>query len=137
MIDLLFVLSIFTGVGELVKEKRVPVIPAENWTNKELYQRDILNGISHEQRMKNVVNGKYKQAQTQTKKYPKPHKGTDGKILIENSLLFEEDKRKYGVVKAYEFAEQGKYNLTKEELEKEHKRIEEKYNKLFDLVARC
>lgn len=60
MFDLVFIISIIGLIVEIVREKFEKPIPAENWANKELYYKDIINGVSAEQRMKNVKNGKYK-----------------------------------------------------------------------------
>lgn len=125
----LFVVSLISTLTQAFKEARQPMIPAENWANKELYHKDMMNGISVEQRMKNVENGKYKL----TKKYPEPHRAKDGKIIIENSLLYKEDLHKYGAYQTMQWVKQGKYNLSPEELEKENKRIEEQFKKLYSL----
>lgn len=60
MFDLLFVVSIVGSVAQAFKEACTKPIPAENWANKELYHKDIMDGIPIEQRMKNLENGKYK-----------------------------------------------------------------------------
>ena len=60
MFDLLFIVSIVGSVLQLIKEICTPVIPAENWANKELYHKDIMDVVSIEQRLKNLENGKYK-----------------------------------------------------------------------------
>ncbi len=60
MLNGIFIVSIIMAVIQLVKEAFEPTIPAENWENKELYYKDILDGVPVEQRMKNVKNGKYK-----------------------------------------------------------------------------
>lgn len=130
MFDLLFITSIIGSFVQGVKEAFEPTIPAENWANKELYHQDLMNGVSAEQRMKNVKNGKYKS----TVKYPEPHRDKDGKIIIENCKLYHEDVKKYGAYQAQQWVKQGKYNLTPEELEKEHKRIEEHFKKLYSLL---
>lgn len=127
MFDALLLISLVGSCVQAIKEYFEPVIPAENWANKKLYNEDIANGVSIEQRMNNVENGKYKLDKT----YPEPHKDKNGKIIIENCLLFEQDKRKYGVVKAYEWVNQGKYNLNEKELEKERERIKRKYERLY------
>ena len=44
-----------------------------------------------------------------------------------------DDVKKYGAYQAQKWVKQGKYNLPPEELEKEHKRIQEKLKKLYDL----
>lgn len=51
--------ALFIG-AEWVKEKTEPRIPAENWRNRKLYDKDHLDpSVSPEQLMKNVKNGKY------------------------------------------------------------------------------
>lgn len=129
MFDGLFIASLITSCCQAIKEKLEPTIPAENWANKDLYHQDLMNGVSVEQRMKNLKNGKYKLTET----YSEPHRDKDGKIIIENSLLFEEDKKKYGISQAYKWVKQGKYNLTLEELEKEEERIKKKFEYLYSL----
>lgn len=128
MFDGLFIASLITSCCQAIKEKLEPTIPAENWANKDLYYQDLMNGVSVEQRMKNLKNGKYKLTET----YPEPHRDKDGKIIIENSLLFEEDKKKYGVSQAYKWVKQGKYNLTPEEIKKEEERIKKKFEYLYN-----
>ncbi|MBQ3199170.1 MAG: hypothetical protein IJB67_02240 [Firmicutes bacterium] len=108
---------------QCVKEACEPEIPAENWANKDLYYQDIMDGVPVEQRMKNLRAGKYKLTET----YPEPHRTPSGQILIENSKLYYEDVKNYGAHQAQKWVEQGKYNLTPEELEKEMARIEEKW----------
>ena len=130
MPDLLFIGSIAGSIVEVVKEKFEPIIPAENWANKELYHQDMMNGMSIEQRMKGVENGRYKL----TEKYPEPHRDpVTGKIVIENCKLHERDLRDYGAYQTYKWAEQGKYNLTPEELEKERERIKKEFEELYEL----
>lgn len=130
MFDLLFISSLIGTCMQAVKEAKEPVISAENWANKELYHKDMMNGVSIEQRMKNVENGKYKLVET----YPEPHRDVDGKIIIENSKLYYEDARKYGAYQAQQWVKQGKYNLTKEELKQENKRLKKKYEHLYGLL---
>ena len=129
----LFILSFIVSCVQAIKEACETTIPAENWANKELYRKDIMDGISAEQRMKNLANGKYKQTIIHSE-HPKPHRDADGKIVIENCLLYNEDLMKYGAVQTYKWAEQGKYNLNSKELEKERKRIKAKYECLYGLV---
>lgn len=124
MFDGLFIASIIGSCYQAIKEAFEPTIPAENWGNKELYYKDLASGVSVEQRMRNVKNGKYRL----TEKYPEPHRDPiTGKIIIENSLLYRDDLLKYGSCQTMKWVEQGKYNLTPEELEKEHRRIREMY----------
>ena len=108
MFDLLFITSIIGSTVRVIKEANTKTVPAENWANKELYYKDIADGIPVKQRLKNLENGKYKL----TEDYQKPHKDpNNGKIMIENSKLFHEDLVKYGKYKVYHWKKQGKYNL--------------------------
>lgn len=130
MFDLLFITSIIGTVAQAIKEVCTPVIPAENWANEELYHKDIMDGVSVEQRMKNLKNGKYKS----TKTYPEPHRDPEsGKIIIENCKLYYEDVKEYGAYKAQQWVKQGKYNLSPEELKEEKERIKAKYKFLYSL----
>lgn len=130
MFGLLGAVSIVGTCYQLIKEAYEPTIPAENWANKELYHQDMMNGMSVEERMKNVKNGRYKLVEN----YPEPHRDSkSGKIIIENNLLYKEDLRKYGAVQAQKWVKQGKYNLTPEELKKEHKRLDEEWKKRYEL----
>ena len=130
MFDLLFALSIVGTAVQVIKEARSKPIPAEDWANKELYHKDIMDGVSIEQRMKNLENGKYRMVNT----YPKPHRDpVSGKIVIENSRLYHEDVMKYGAYQAHKWLEQGKYNLEPEELRKEEERIKAKHKYLYNL----
>lgn len=129
MFDLLFIASIFGTCVQAIKEAKEPVIPAENWANKELYHKDMMNGVSVEERMKNLKNGKYKL----TEVYPEPHRDSDGRIIIENCKLYDDDLKKYGAVQTYKWVEQGKYNLTPEENKKEIERIKKKMEYLYNL----
>ncbi len=130
MFGLLGLVSILSTGYQLIKEACEPTIPAENWANKELYHQDLMNGVSAEQRMKNVKNGKYKLVEN----YPEPHRDKNGKIIIENSKLYKEDLMKYGAVQAQKWVKQGKYNLSPEELEKERERIKKEMEKLYNLI---
>lgn len=123
-----FLSTVATAVG-LVKEATEKPVPAENWANKELYYKDINDGVPMKQVMKNLENGKYKM----TEKYPEPHRDKNGKIIIENCKLFDEDMEKYGTIQTYKWVDQGKYNLEGEALEVERQRIKEHYDKLFKL----
>lgn len=130
MFGLLGLVSILGTGYQLIKEACEPTIPAENWANKELYHQDLMNGVSAEQRMKNVKNGRYKLVEN----YPEPHRDKNGKIIIENSKLYKEDLMKYGAVQAQKWVKQGKYNLSPEELEKERERIKKEMEKLYNLI---
>ena len=122
MLGGLFIVSLVCSCLQAIKEANAPVIPAENWANKKLYNNDVLDGISIEHRMENVKNGKYRMNEVPIVKYPEPHRTADGRIIIENNLLYKEDLRNYGAYQTYKWVEQGKYNLTSEELKKEHER---------------
>lgn len=113
-----------------IKEKCEPSIPAENWANKELYHKDMMSGMSQKELMRNVKNGKYRQTVT----YPEPHRDPKtGKIIIENETLYHEDVKNHGAYQAQKWVEQGKYNLTPEEFEKEKERIKKHYEYLYKL----
>lgn len=129
MFDVALIVSLIGTCAQVIKEACKPTIAVENWENKELYYDDINNGVPIEQCMKNLKNGKYRQV----KVYPEPHRDVNGKIVIENCLLYKDDVKNYGIVKAQQWAKQGKYNLSPEELEKENKRLENKYKYLCSL----
>ena len=129
MFDLLFIISIVGFIVNIIKENCMKEIPAENWGNKKLYHDDIMSGISDEQLMKNVKNGKYRMV----KPYQEPHRDPkSGKIIIENNKLYYEDLEKYGAVQVMEWVRSGRYNLTAEEFEKEKKRIMAKYERPYN-----
>ncbi len=126
----LFIASILGITHESIKEYREPIIPAENWANKELYYHDVMNGVSAEQRMKNLENGKYKLAEN----HPKPHRNAKtGKIVIENGLLYKSDVANYSAYQVKQWVRQGKYNLSPQEFEKEKERIKKQVEKLYNL----
>lgn len=128
MFGLLGLVTMLSTGYQLIKEACEPTIPAENWANKELYHKDIMSGVSVEQRMKNVKNGKYKLVEN----YPEPHRDpVSGKIMIENYELYKEDILKYDGYKVHTWLHQGKYNLSPEEVEK---RVEE-YKKKLDRMC--
>ena len=129
MLDGLFIVSLIgTGI-QLIKEACTPTIPAENWANKDLIHEDTMKGISSKEFQRNLANGKYKM----TVKYPEPHRDKDGKIIIENCLLYNEDLINHGAVQTMKWVKQGKYNLTPEELKKEEERIKKHFDYLFSL----
>ena len=130
MFDGLFIVSLIGSLVQGVKEAYKPVIPAENWENADLYCQDMLNGMSAEQRMKNVQNGRYKMEV----KYPEPHRDSvSGKIMIENEELYIEDVIKYGSNQAYKWLHQGKYNLNPEEVKKQEEEFKKKMDYLYSL----
>lgn len=128
MFDLIGIVSIVCSVSQAIKDAFTPTIPAENWANKELYYKDVANGVPIEQRMKNLENGKYKMTNT----YPEPHRDpVSGKIIIENNLLYKKDLAAYGAVQTMQWVKQGKYNLTPEELKKENERLKKEFENLY------
>lgn len=131
MFDLLLIVSIIGTTAQAIKEACTPTIPAENWANKELYHDDVMNGVTMEQRMKNLENGKYKL----TNPYPQPHRDpVSGQIIIDNCKLYYKDVRDFGAYKARLWMEQGKYNLTPEELRAEEENIKAEYEYMCSLV---
>ena len=125
MIHLLFCVSLIVTIVQIIKEKCEPVIPVGNWANKDLYDDDVLKGVSVEQRMKNLQNGKYKLTET----YPEPHRNEKGQIIIENCKLYHEDLGKYSASQIEKWIKQGRYNLSPEEFEKEKERIKANFYK--------
>lgn len=125
----MFFVSIIGTCKNIINESCEPTVPSKNWKNKDLYYKDMMKGASTEQLMKNVQNGKYKMKTT----YPEPHRDINGRIIIENCKLYNEDVWNYGAVQAQKWVEQGKYNLTLEELKKENERIRAKYERLYNL----
>lgn len=66
--------------------------------------------------------------------HPEPHRDPkSGKIIVENYRLHREDVNKYGAYQAEQWVRQGKYNLSKEEFEKEQERIKAHYQRLHNL----
>lgn len=130
MLDGLFIASLIGTCVQLIKEKCQPTIPAENWGNKELINKDRMNGISEKEFDRNLANGKYRLVEN----YPEPHRDENGKIIIENSLSYDKDLKEYGAYQTMQWVRQGKYNLTPEELEKEHERIKKKFERLYSLL---
>lgn len=130
MLDGLFLASLVSSLMQIIKEAKQPIIPSENWANKELYYKDMMDGVSIEQRMKNLENGKYKLTET----YPEPHKDDKtGKIIIENNKLYKEDVKNYGAYQAHKWMHKGKYNLNPEESKKERERIKQHFEYLYSL----
>lgn len=138
MFDVLFVVALIGGAIQIIKEAFEPEIPAENWANKKLYYEDLANGVSAEQRLINVRNGKYKIPKVQdTNKYPEPHKNAaTGQIIIDNFELWKNDLDKYDVNQVMKWMEQGKYNLTPEEIRKREEEINKKFEELYKLVGK-
>lgn len=107
------VAAVLTG-KELIKEKCTPVIPAENWQNRELIQNDILNPeCSNNQFMRNLASGKYRKPEQAVE----PHRDIKGNVIIDNTVLFWEDvnSHQYSTAQIEQFKQSGRYNLTAEE----------------------
>lgn len=126
--------SLFTTGVPLVKEKTGQIfeqtIPAESWANKELLDKDRASGMSQEQILYNVKNGRY----IMSVQYPVPHRdATSGKTIIENEELYREDVIEHGAYQAQKWVKQGKYNLNVEELEIVQLQIERKYQHLYSI----
>ena len=62
-------------------------------------------------------------------KYPEPHRNNEGKIVIENSKLYNEDIKNHTPYQVSQWIKQGKYNLEPEELERTRKEFMEEYRK--------
>lgn len=133
MFNLIGIFAIASCCTEAIKEYCTPVIPAENWANKDLVHKDRMSGVSEKQIIKYAHAGRYKM----NEKYPEPHRDpVDGKIIIENCKLYNEDVKNYGVVQAMKWVRQGKYNLTPEELKKEEERIDKELEEYLELARK-
>ena len=126
------VAAVLTG-KELIQEKCTPVIPAENWQNKELIQKDILTpDCSNNQFMKNLANGKYRKPEQAAE----PHRDAKGNIIIDNIVLFWEDvnSHQYSTAQIERFKQSGRYNLTAEEAQMQ--REQQKRKRYKDLNSK-
>jgi hypothetical protein len=131
MFDAVLITSVVGSVVQGIKEAFEPVIPAKNWGNREAYNKDLMDGVPAKQRMKNLQNGKYRLENN----HPEPHRDpVDGRIIIENCKLYDEDVQNYDAYQVQQWVKQGRYNLSQEELRKERKRIEDEYKYLCSLV---
>lgn len=129
MLHGLFIASLIGNCYQMIKDAFEKPIPAENWGNKDLIHRDIMDG-NGDKLCENARKGKY----ILKEKYPEPHRDPKtGKIVVENELLYKEDCLKYGCHQAWKWVKQGKYNLTPEEFEKEKERIKKELEYLYRL----
>lgn len=130
---LLSIVSIISTCVRGIKEAFEPTIPAENWANRELMDKDRSRGMSEQEISKNIQRGRY----IMTMQYPIPHRETTGnkRINIENCELYNADVSQYGAHQAHEWMRQGKYNLTPEELEITHLQYEKKQLEMYALVT--
>lgn len=114
MINILSILAAVLTGKELIQEKCTPVIPAENWQNRELIQKDIQNPkCNNEQLMKNLASGKYRKPE----QVAEPHRDSAGNVIVDNTVLFWEDvnSHQYSTAQIERFKQSGRYNLTVEE----------------------
>ena len=122
-----FVALVSTGIPWL-KEKTTKTIPADYWANKELYYKDLVDGVPAKERIRRAETGRYYISRESYQAYPTPHRDPkNGKIIIENNILYQEDLRTHGAYQSMTWVKQGKYNLNKEELDVEHLRLKKKY----------
>ena len=80
-------LGLFSVIGtciRAIKEASEPVIPAENWGNEELMALDRKRGMTQDQIMQNIKQGRY----IVTVQYPEPHRDKNGKIALSSIRLF-------------------------------------------------
>ena len=99
-----------------LSEKTTKSIPAENWANKELHHKDIMDGVPMKEIIRRAEAGRYYIPQEIFDAYPVPHRNpNNNKIIIENYILYYDDVNQHGAYKAQRWVEQGKYNLTDEE----------------------
>ena len=105
-----------TGIplaNEKIGQALEPEVPAENWANRDLYYKDMVAGMSAEERMRNLHKGRYRFSM----QYLEPHRDpVDNKIIIENEELYWEDSSLHGSPLTHKWLEQGKYNLNEDEL---------------------
>lgn len=131
---LLGICAIIFTIYQLIKEACEPTLTAEHWANKELHHQDIMNGVPSKQILKYAKQGRYYIPKELQQAYPTVHRDPkSGKRIIENDELFKADVSEYGASKAYEWLEQGKYNLNPEELEIVHLKIERNFQHLYSL----
>ena len=108
MIDGIFIMSLVGSCIQGIKDALEPVIPAENLANQDLIREDIANGMSDEEKIRNVKNGRYKMSV----KYEEPHRNPkSGKIVIENTQLYYDDLFNYDGYQVDKWIKQGKYNF--------------------------
>ena len=133
MFDALLIMSIIGSIVNAIKNVYTKEISAENWNNREKYMKDLYDGVSMEQCLKNAENGKYKDVEKPSW-YQEPHRDNiSGQIVIENRKLYHEDLIKYGAVQAHKWIKLGRYNLSAEELEIETELIQKHIDYMYNL----
>ena len=116
---LAFILSLFFNSADWIDEKTTKPIPAEYWANEKLISKDRMRGLSEQSILSRVVEGVYYLPSNESSFYPQypiPHLGKDGNIIIENQALYNKDRNKTPSA-ITRWAEQGKYNLTRQEFQ--------------------
>lgn len=130
MLNGLFLASLVSNCYNGIKDAFVKPIPEGSFANRDLIIKDLAEGKGKDLN-KYARQGRYvvHKNNVEPENYKKPHRDpVNGKIIIENNLLYDEDCRKYGCLQARKWMRQGKYNLEPEEFEKELERIRNKYN---------
>lgn len=131
-----WVVALFTSGIPLLTEKTAKSIPAENWANKELLHKDRMAGVSEKEILQRVKQGRYYIPPQIKQAYPVPHRDPESnKILIENCELHRKDIDQYGTYKAYNWVEQGKYNLNASELKITHLQYEKNHLEMYKQIA--
>ena len=136
MFGLLGIVSILSAGVQLIKDACEPTLTAEHWANEKLLRQDRMKGISEKEIIKNVQRGRYYISAQSCVSYPVVHRDSNQKVIIENCDLFEADKKQYGVLVAYQWVNQGKYNLTPKELKIENLRIRKRLIELCEINLR-
>ena len=129
MFDLLMFISAFTTIKDMIKEHKEEKLSTACMSDFRKYRDDVLNGVSQEQRTDKMCAGIYQ------RNIQSPHKDINHNIIVDDSQAFENDKAIYGSV-AYEWAREGKYNLSDEAMITEKQRIDDKYSLLYSLIRR-
>lgn len=127
--SLLGIFSIITTCFQGIKEATTPTLTDQHWANKELEHQDRMNGMSEKEIIKNAERGRYFVSNEVLQAYPIPHREPDGqhRVIIENCDLHRDDVSKYGAYQASKWVNQGKYNLTDDELKITHLQFEKRY----------
>lgn len=131
---ILGIIAIIYVIYRLIKEACEPTLSSEHWANKELQQKDQMNGMSSKEILKNAQKGRYYIPKEVPQAYPVPHRDpSNQKIIIENSELYKDELRQYGAVQVMSWVRQGKYNLNSKELEMENLKFERDTQNLYSI----
>lgn len=132
MLHGLFLFNIIGSCVQAIKEATTPIIPDENWADREQMNKDRMNGMSEKEILKNIERGKYKVSCPV--KHEEPHRDPKtGKIVIENDDLWQEDLIKYGATQTQRWVEQGKYNLSPEKLKEKREEWAKEMKDLYGI----